>query len=128
MFQKYPNLQLNNLKTRTAMNAKISVFVICDEAIIYLLLYNSHDWTFRNAYEWTDFRLVDVYLLPSSCNIKNSHLQYLRRSRPLEDLFALVMLAFVIFQQFVIQIFVQLKKTLNSMGFAGKNQMNLTLW
>ena len=27
------------------MNAKISVFVICVEAIIYLLLYNLHDCT-----------------------------------------------------------------------------------
>ena len=35
-------LGLNNLKTKTAMNAKISVFVIGVEAIIYLLLYNSH--------------------------------------------------------------------------------------
>ena len=35
------------LKTRTAMNAKISVFVICVEAIIYLLLYNLHDCTFK---------------------------------------------------------------------------------
>ena len=29
------------------MNAKISVFVICVEAIIYLLLYNFHDRTFN---------------------------------------------------------------------------------
>ena len=28
------------LKTRKTVNAKISVFVICVEAIIYLLLYN----------------------------------------------------------------------------------------
>ena len=40
-------LGLNNLKTRTAMNAKISVFVICIEAIIYLLLYNLHECTFN---------------------------------------------------------------------------------
>ena len=40
-------LRLNNLKTRTAMNAKISVFVVCVEAIIYLLLYNLHDCTFK---------------------------------------------------------------------------------
>ena len=39
--------RLNNLKTRTATNAKISVFVIYVEAIIYLLLYNSHDSTFN---------------------------------------------------------------------------------
>ena len=29
------------------MNAKISVFVICVEAIIYLLLFNLHDCTFK---------------------------------------------------------------------------------
>ena len=29
------------------MNAKILVFVICIEAIIYLLLYNLHDCTFN---------------------------------------------------------------------------------
>ena len=29
------------------MNAKISGFVICFEAIIYLLLYNLHDCTFN---------------------------------------------------------------------------------
>ena len=29
------------------MNAKVSVFVICVEAIIYLLLYNLHDCTFK---------------------------------------------------------------------------------
>ena len=40
-------LRLNNLKTRTAMNAKISVFVICVEAIIYLFLNNLHDCTFH---------------------------------------------------------------------------------
>ena len=38
-------LRLNNLKTRIAVNAKISVFVICVEAIIYLLLYDLHDCT-----------------------------------------------------------------------------------
>ena len=29
------------------MNAKVSVFVICVKAIIYLLLYNLHDCTFK---------------------------------------------------------------------------------
>ena len=29
------------------MNAKTSVFVMCVEAIIYLLLYNLHDCTFK---------------------------------------------------------------------------------
>ena len=40
-------LRLNNLKTRTALNAKISVFFICAEAIIYLLLYNLHECNFN---------------------------------------------------------------------------------
>ena len=44
------SLQLNNLKIRAAMNAKTSDFVICIEAIIYLLLYNLHDCTFKNIY------------------------------------------------------------------------------
>ena len=38
--------QCHNLKTRAAMNAKISVLVICVEAIIYLL-YNLHDCIFK---------------------------------------------------------------------------------
>ena len=42
-------LQVNNLKTRTAMNAKISGFLICIEVIIYLLLDNLHDCTFNNV-------------------------------------------------------------------------------
>ena len=33
-------LRLNNFKTRADMSVQISVFVICVEAIIYLLLYN----------------------------------------------------------------------------------------
>ena len=31
------------------MNAKISVFVICVEAMIYLLLYKLHDRTFKET-------------------------------------------------------------------------------
>ena len=41
-------LWLNNLKTKTATNAKILVHVICVEAIIYLLLYNLHGYTFKS--------------------------------------------------------------------------------
>ena len=36
-------LRLDNLKTKTIMNAKTSVFVICVGTIIYLLLYILHD-------------------------------------------------------------------------------------
>ena len=40
-------LRLNYLKSRTAMNVKFSVFVICVKDIIYLLLHNLHDCTFN---------------------------------------------------------------------------------
>ena len=40
-------LRLNNLKTRTAMNAKMSVFVIRVKAIISLSLYNSQGCPFN---------------------------------------------------------------------------------
>ena len=41
------NLRLNNLKIITAMNAKISMFVVYAKAIKYLLLHNLHDSTFK---------------------------------------------------------------------------------
>ena len=44
-------LQLNNLKTRVAVNVKTSVFVICVEGVIDLLLYNLHDSTFNGQYQ-----------------------------------------------------------------------------
>ena len=40
-------LQLYNLKSRTAMNAKIFTFIIRAETIIYLLLYNLHECTIK---------------------------------------------------------------------------------
>ena len=40
-------LRLNDVQTRTAVNAKISVFVLFVEAIIYLLLFDLHDCTFK---------------------------------------------------------------------------------
>ena len=39
------NLRLNNLRTRRAINAKVSVFVICVKAMIYLLFYDFIDFT-----------------------------------------------------------------------------------
>ena len=44
-------LRFSNLKTRTVMNAKISVFVICVEAIMYLLLHSPHAFTFKKNAE-----------------------------------------------------------------------------
>ena len=34
------------------MNAKMSVFVICVEAIIYMLLYSLHDCTFKDLIKY----------------------------------------------------------------------------
>ena len=65
-------LPLNNMKTRTAMNAKISVFVIRVEAIIHLLLYNLHDCTFKDlcripeaAYDYQKLLLALLTFLAS---------------------------------------------------------------
>ena len=43
-------LRLNNLKTRSGMNAKVSVLITCVEAIKYLLLYNSHHCNFNHIF------------------------------------------------------------------------------
>ena len=45
------NLRLNNLKTRTGINAKILVFVICVKAIVYLLSLNLRDCTCKGNHE-----------------------------------------------------------------------------
>ena len=49
-------LWLNNLKTRIAMNAKITLLRICVEAIIYWLSYNLHDCTFIAFMSMKSFR------------------------------------------------------------------------
>ena len=38
----FDKLKVQSCKLKTAMNAKISMFVVCVEVIIYLLLYNLH--------------------------------------------------------------------------------------
>ena len=43
------------------MTAKISVFVTCVEAIIYLLLYNLHDCTFKCQLPHIPFDQVSDY-------------------------------------------------------------------
>ena len=40
-------LRVNNVTTAVAINVKIAMFVISVEVIIYLLLYNLHDYTFK---------------------------------------------------------------------------------
>ena len=66
-------LQLNNLKTRPTMNAKVSVFVICVEAIIYLLLYNLHDCTFKENTENKNKKLSQARRRIESKTPKRKH-------------------------------------------------------
>ena len=57
------------LKTRTAMNVKISVFINCVEAILYLLLYNLHNCTFKDreilSHQWWDncYDIIDATIV-----------------------------------------------------------------
>ena len=44
------------------MNAKISVFVICVEAIIHLLLHDLHDYTFKEINRSITKRMSNIYL------------------------------------------------------------------
>ena len=53
-------LRLNNSKTKTAINAKISIFIFCVEAIKYLLLHNLHDYTFKEAVQTIFFTLQNT--------------------------------------------------------------------
>ena len=70
MFISKP-LRLNNLKTKTAMNTKISVFVICVEEIIYLLLYNLYDCTF-NLFDNQFLKSIENYMQNDSIILPNT--------------------------------------------------------
>ena len=62
--------RLNNLKTRTAMKANISLHVTCVEAIIYLLLYNLHGCSFK-IFQWlpkSKFLSFMIKMNPSNGN------------------------------------------------------------
>ena len=74
-------LGLSNLKTRTAMNAEISVFVVCVEAIRYLSLHNWHNCTPKDPSVFKNFPLLMFFKKnilqnhPSQCyftNLQNS--------------------------------------------------------
>ena len=72
---RYKTLRLKNVKTRTAINAKFPVFDICVEAIIYVLLYNLHDCTFKdiNSYKQKNDHHQSSSIL-YSVNVKFSRL------------------------------------------------------
>ena len=67
-------LRLNNLKTRTTMNAKISVFAIFIEAMIYLLYYNLHDCTF-NGINYEIYWNLNIYGFTLRINFHCKHPQ-----------------------------------------------------
>ena len=96
-------LWLNNFKTRADMNAKIPVSVICVEAIIYLLLYNLIDCTFKKCqdlqcecckslllfkeYTFNNVNKTFTLKTPTSCKIV-SHTFMLSREMASKNIFA----------------------------------------
>ena len=75
--------KLDNLKTRTAMYAKTSVFVIRCETIIYLLLHNLHDCTFKDLNKWSLVSNISEAFnraIPLRNVMKNSEKHYLQSS------------------------------------------------
>ena len=63
--------------TRTAMNAKIPMFAICVETIIYFLLNDLHDCTF-NGYLYTVYLVVN-YIKKVQINKKVWNLEVFQR-------------------------------------------------
>ena len=72
-------LRVNNLKTRAAANANVSVFVIYVEAIIYLLLHNLHDGTFKLLGAHIESRLSFDYHIKQLCEKSSKKLHALSR-------------------------------------------------
>ena len=59
------------------MNEKISVFVICVEVIIYLLLYNLHDFTFNDFISECEQTRRKLQIYPSLHRNLNRKLHFL---------------------------------------------------
>ena len=76
-------LRFSNLKTRTDMNAEISVSVICVEAIMCLLLHNLQGFTFKKNVERVSKVLKSSkhhniwFQMKEHLNIQCSRLKYL---------------------------------------------------
>ena len=70
----------NKLKTTTALNGKISVFVICAKAIIYLSLYNLRDCTFEAIIKFNHKKM-------QLCNYQDIIHQYIVYARKKIDIF-----------------------------------------
>ena len=81
-------LRLNNLKARPSMNTKTSVLVIGVKAIIYLLLYDLHDFTFNlesvsiSKVHWCRFENLSICLCSYKKNfsyISRTHISKSKR-------------------------------------------------
>ena len=59
-----------NLETRKAMNAKVSVFIVCVETIIFLLFHNLHDCTFNPFQSSLAFHIETNHLV---CSAETEH-------------------------------------------------------
>ena len=79
---------LNNLKTRTATNAKISGFLICVEVIIYYsVLDNLHDCTFNQRFrtltllvpiQGEEKKLSSIFILTLLCSASKGFMKALK--------------------------------------------------
>ena len=75
-------LRLSSLKARTAMNAKVSVFVICAEVSIYLLSHNLHDCTFNNFCFTCQ---ITPEVVARKCYVKKLFVEFLQKSQKNTD-------------------------------------------
>ena len=71
-------LRLSSLKARTAMNAKVSLFVICAEVGIYLLSHNLHDCTFNNFCFTCQ---ITPEVVARKCSVKKLFVEFLQKSQ-----------------------------------------------
>ena len=61
------------------MNVKISLLVICVEAIIYLLLYNLHDCTFKSEHNFWQFCNQPILYLTVKLKLRHNFSQFTHR-------------------------------------------------
>ena len=77
-------LLLISLKARTAINAKVSMFVICAEMSIYLLSHNLHGCTFNNFCFTCQ---ITPEVVAPRCSVKKLFVEFLQNSRENTDFF-----------------------------------------
>ena len=68
------NWRLNYTKTKTAMNAKLSISVICVEAIIYFLLHDLQDCTVKGNKDTRSQMFCKIVVLTNFAKFTVKHL------------------------------------------------------